>query len=216
MTMQQAGGTDPAAMQADTLRTLLEKPFEAGEVHALAGTRIHGTLDISGLKICSFDLTEAVFSDPVIAHNTQFEGLTWFRSCRFLSGVDFSSALFAHDARFDGADIRRDAVLSRAEFRGICCLDRAVFHGAAFLDRLQVSGSLSADHTRFCSTVSFENTECMGGLWCAHTRFDGRCNTRDMEVHGRTWLRGAMSGADGTDSAATLAKAITSYGYCWI
>lgn len=200
-------------MSADALKELLCQPFKAGVEHALAGTDVHGVLDISDMAICGFDLTAAVFHDPVVARGTRFDGLTWFRRSIFQAGADFSVALFAHDARFDGAEFQRDATFSKAEYRGIGCFDEAVFKDAAFLDYMQVSGSLSAGRTRFHGTVSLENTECMGGLWCEDTRFEGRCNMRGLEVHGRTWLRGAVAG---DRSAASLVKAITSFGYSWI
>ncbi|MCR9137441.1 MAG: pentapeptide repeat-containing protein [Alphaproteobacteria bacterium] len=202
----------PQSIEAGALRELLGQPFRAGEKHDLAGAAILGTLDLSGMAICGFDLTGAVFNDPVIARGAQFDGLTWFRRCRFLSGVDFSNVLFAHDARFDGAAFQRDAIFSKAEFRGIGCFDEATFRAAAFLDHMQVSGSFSADHARFLGTASLEQSECMGGLWWADTRFDGRCNLRGLEVHGRTWLRGATAG---DRNANALARSIASYGYSW-
>lgn len=211
--MDRSIGGVPPSITAGVLREMLGQPFKAGKEHALTGVRVEGALDLSDMAVCGFDLTGAVFDQPVVARGTRFDGLTWFRRCRFRAGADLSSALFAHDARFDGAEFLGEAAFSKAEFRGIGCFDDAAFRDAAFLDHMQVSGSLSADHTRFHGTVSFENTECMGGLWCAGTRFDGRCNMRGLEVHGRAWLRGARAG---DRSASELASTISSYGYSWV
>jgi hypothetical protein len=80
---------------------------------------------------------------------------------------------------------------------------------------MQVLCSLSCAEARFDGPVSLEATDALGGVWADRASFNARVTATGMEIHGRTWLRGARFDEAAGTSLARLLPQMRLYGYLW-
>ena len=106
-------------MKGAELRDILSKPWVFGEAADLKGVIIEDALDLSGLKLCGFDLAGSRFEGPVTAKHTHFQGLSWFEGAEFQQDVDFSAAQFDNDAKFEAAIFEGRRVLLKPSFAAL-------------------------------------------------------------------------------------------------
>jgi len=181
----------------------------------LTGLDVHEPLVLTERDLANLDFSGSTFHAPVRLAGARFLGLAWFGNCRFHSAFDASRAVFHNDLRAEDCLFYQDFTCARAEFRGVACFDRSDFHGPAHLDRLTCYGNLSLDHAVFRAPVSLQNSEFLGGIWCDSTEFRIRADFRDVEVHGRTWVRQASVGKENAARSSSL-RQISSYGLQWL
>jgi hypothetical protein len=106
--------------------------------------------------------------------------------------------------------------MARAEFSGAASLDGGVFQGDVDLSSMEVAGCLSCAETDFHERVTLQATTCCGGLWLDQTRFALRPNLRGVEVHGRTWLRGAHVTGGNEAFGQAFGDDLVCSGYRWV
>jgi uncharacterized protein YjbI with pentapeptide repeats len=204
-------------LSARDIFRLATAPIEKGVTVDMTNAVIEEPIDLSGCALGNVDFSGSVFLAPIVAREAVFAGLAWFKSCRFEALVDVSRATFRNDLRMKGARFSGPASFSRAEFHGMADFDQARFEDRVDLDGLIAFGNMSMGGTRFDGAVTLQGSSLMGGLWCEGATFASRVDFRDVEVHGRTWLRGMRLAAEGGPAGAGrgVTREIRSFGYRW-
>jgi uncharacterized protein YjbI with pentapeptide repeats len=200
---------------AAELRMRLTQPLPIGEAVMLSALELNTPLVLDGLDLSSFDLTGAVFREPVSLRGARLHGLSWFKRCIFEAGADFSGTTFANDARFDGAVFKQGLHFAKAEIYGATDFSGCHLHGKVNFDLSVFFGNLSLASIQCDAHVSMRHTECLGGLWASGARFAKAVDTVGMDVHGRLWLRDIQPGKQ-KNFGQTLASRINAYGYQWL
>ncbi|MFZ1775201.1 MAG: pentapeptide repeat-containing protein [Rhizobiaceae bacterium] len=189
-------------MKAADIRDRLLSPWRPGDHADLRGIVCEGLLDLSGLDLCGADFSGSSFPDGIQARGARFLGLSWFSGCMFGSGTDFSGAVFCSDARFEDSRFDGSLEFGGVEFRGIGRFDRMQARGTAGFSAIAAYGNFSLAGVRLSAPADFRNSEWLGGLWCDNAHLPERLDLDGAQVHGRLWLRGALTGNRAVPSTA--------------
>lgn len=181
-------------MNAADIRTALTRPWKHGEAVEIVGETISEPVDLSGLSLCGVNFRNTVFTRGFLAHNTRFNGLSWFDGVSFGGEADFSGAQFVNDARFNGAQFQTGARFARCEFRGTA--NFKAIQCAALFDLSEASSYGNADFAlaQLGTECRMSQAQFWGGLWAQDAVFPAQTKLDDTHIHGRLWLRRATLG----------------------